>query len=91
MSKRDDLALEVCKTVPKTQLIAATLGIIQQRLRLLGVPEEFDMEDLDMDAALTYVIQTSTIKQLKLLRKIALGLAKKLCLYIELAAIILAV
>jgi hypothetical protein len=74
MSKRDDLALEICKTVPKTRLIAAALGIIQQRLRRLGVPDEFDMEDLDVDAALSDVIQTATIKQLRTLRDFALGL-----------------
>lgn len=78
MSKRDVLALEIVETVPKTRLIAAVLTIEQQRRRGMGLPDEFDMAGEDVEAFLNDTIHTATIRQLKILRDLALRLKEEI-------------
>ena len=78
MSKRDDLALKIVKTVPKTRLIAASLFIIRERRKRAGLGEEFAMEGEDVEALVTDVIHEASIQQLKILRDLALSLEEEI-------------
>lgn len=73
--KHNKLVQEILDTVPKPRLVGAALFIDQHRRKRSGLQwYGYKLEGEDAENILTDILATATIRQLKLLRKIALGL-----------------
>jgi len=74
--KRIDLAQEILSTVPRERLIAAIAFILAERHRRATGASDDAPVSLDMSVLndVEGFMATATVRQLKLLRKIALGL-----------------
>jgi hypothetical protein len=77
-SKRDALALEIIETVPGPRLMAVACGIERECRKRRGEVATFEMTGEDALLLLTDIMQTFSIRKLKQLREMALGLEEQI-------------